>query len=102
MLAFQAIGNRVVFYVMPLPFPQLYAFTELAPFNIPMKKSDLVDLVGQLDNLIFISAVHKDYCLPSEKGLFCQSLPYVIKCVFGKHRKPSAKKASLCTDPLAH
>ena len=68
-LAFQAIGKTITFFVMSLSHPQLYTFTELARIQIPTKKSDLLNFIGHLNNLAFISSVHKNDCVPLESNL---------------------------------
>ncbi|EIE76337.1 hypothetical protein G6F46_005590 [Rhizopus delemar] len=68
-LAFQAVGSCITFFVMTLAYPQLYTFTELIRFHIPTKKADFLEMIGYLDNLIFISSIHKNYCARSTAKL---------------------------------
>jgi hypothetical protein len=41
---------------------QLYTFTELASFNIPLKKCELLNLIGHLDDMLLVSKIHKTLC----------------------------------------
>jgi hypothetical protein len=69
-LSFQVIGSCITFFSMSLSYHHLYTYTELARLHIPTKKSDLLNLIGHLDNLVFISLVHKNFCQPSDVDLF--------------------------------
>ncbi|KAI9488581.1 hypothetical protein BDB00DRAFT_887432 [Zychaea mexicana] len=94
-LAFQAIGKTITFFVMSLTHPQLYTFTELAHVQIPTKKSDLLNLVGHLHNLAFISSIHKNDCAPLRSNLDdfrCETLSTAY--VKGRQVKLSPKKRS--------
>ncbi|KAI9311817.1 hypothetical protein BX666DRAFT_2021173 [Dichotomocladium elegans] len=68
-LTFQVTGNSVTFFTMQLEFPFLYTITELARLRIPTKKSDLLDLMGHVDNLLFVASLYRDHCLVSENDL---------------------------------
>lgn len=50
---------------MHLQQDQLYTFTEIAAIDIPMKKSELLNFVGRLDDLMLVVKIHKTLCSPS-------------------------------------
>jgi hypothetical protein len=45
---------------MTLRFDQIYTFTEVASFDISMKKRELPNLIGKLDDLVLLSKIHKN------------------------------------------
>ncbi|KAG0800416.1 hypothetical protein G6F22_002256 [Rhizopus arrhizus] len=61
-IGFQVTGTSVAWYAMYLMSNQLYTFTELASFNIPLKKCELLNLIGHLDDMLLVSKIHKTLC----------------------------------------
>ncbi|CEP09649.1 hypothetical protein [Parasitella parasitica] len=57
-LFFQFTASSVTFFTMQLKFPSLYTITELARLRIPTKKCDLLDLMGHMDNLLFVASLY--------------------------------------------
>ncbi|KAG1127479.1 hypothetical protein G6F42_006854 [Rhizopus arrhizus] len=68
-LSFQVTANSVTFFTMQLEFPFLYTITELVRLRIPTKKCDLLDLMGHMDNLLFVASLYRDHCVVSEDDL---------------------------------
>ncbi|CAO3599915.1 unnamed protein product [Absidia cylindrospora] len=68
-LSFQVTASSVTFFTMQLEFPLLYAVTELVRLRIPTRKCDLLDLMGHIDNLLFIATLYRDHCVVSENDL---------------------------------
>ncbi|KAI9484770.1 hypothetical protein BDB00DRAFT_878486 [Zychaea mexicana] len=60
-LSFQVTANSVKFFTMQLEFPFLYTVTELVRLHIPTKKCDLLDLMGHVDNLLFVASLYRDH-----------------------------------------
>lgn len=68
-LFFQIIGNAVAFFVMQLNFQHLYTAAELVRLYIPTKKSSLLDIMGHIDNLLFVASIYRDHCVVSKEDL---------------------------------
>ncbi|KAG0169398.1 hypothetical protein DFQ30_003671 [Apophysomyces sp. BC1015] len=64
-IGFQVAGPSITWFGMHLQQDQLYTFTEIAAIDIPMKKSELLNLVGRLDDLMLVVKIHKTLCSPS-------------------------------------
>lgn len=54
---------------MNLEYEHLYTFTEIASMEVPLKKSDLLNLVGRLDDMKMLSHVHSKLCKPSNADI---------------------------------
>lgn len=54
-LTFQVTANSVTFFTMQLEFPFLYAVTELVRLRVSTKKYNLLDMMGHVDNLLFVA-----------------------------------------------
>ncbi|EIE84086.1 hypothetical protein RO3G_08791 [Rhizopus delemar RA 99-880] len=57
-ISFQVTASSVQFFTMQLEFPFLYTVTELARLRIPTRKCDLLDLMGRVDNLLFVASLY--------------------------------------------
>lgn len=77
---------------MKLCYSQLYAFTEIASLDIPMKKSDLLNLVGRLDDLKLISKIHKTLCDTSPTDLTDLRCPTLSATYFNDFSSNMASK----------
>ncbi|KAI9004285.1 hypothetical protein CLU79DRAFT_713739, partial [Phycomyces nitens] len=64
-IGFQVAGPTITWFGMHLQHDQLYTFTEIAAIDIPMKRSELLNLVGRLDDLLLVVKAHKTLCYPS-------------------------------------
>ncbi|KAG1441975.1 hypothetical protein G6F46_013188 [Rhizopus delemar] len=58
------IGPSIIWFVMQLGYDKIYTFTEIAAIDIPMKKSELLNLVGRLDDMVLLIKIHKTLCCP--------------------------------------
>lgn len=52
---FYQTGSSLTWFVMTIQHDQFYTFTEVASLDIPMKKEELLNLVGILDDLVLVS-----------------------------------------------
>ncbi|ORE16436.1 hypothetical protein BCV71DRAFT_162784, partial [Rhizopus microsporus] len=57
-LTFQVTANSVTFFTMQLEFPFLYAVTELVRLRVSTKKYNLLDMMGHVDNLLFVALLY--------------------------------------------
>ncbi|ORX43203.1 hypothetical protein DM01DRAFT_318275 [Hesseltinella vesiculosa] len=63
-IGFQVTGPTIIWFVMHLKYDKVYTFTEITAIDIPMKKSELLNLVGRLDDLVLLIKIHKTLCCP--------------------------------------
>ncbi|KAI8970383.1 hypothetical protein BDF20DRAFT_916195 [Mycotypha africana] len=100
-LTFQVTGNSLRFLTLQLEFSFLYTVTELARLRNPTKKSDLLDLMGHVDNLLFVASVYRDYCLVSENDLTprrCDTLSSAYLDVIKNKLAPRKRTCNLTLD----
>ncbi|KAL7317721.1 hypothetical protein PS15m_004036 [Mucor circinelloides] len=64
-IGFQVVGKAITFFAMNLQHKHLYTFTEIVSLEIPLNKSDLLNLVGRFDDLATLSYTHGNLCAPS-------------------------------------
>ncbi|ORX61444.1 hypothetical protein DM01DRAFT_1316184 [Hesseltinella vesiculosa] len=74
-LTFQAVGSVITFFVMSLLSPHVYTMTEVKRIRLPTKKSDALDLVGHLGDLLFVADLFRNHCIPSLKDLKAWTCP---------------------------
>ncbi|RCH80833.1 hypothetical protein CU097_002091 [Rhizopus azygosporus] len=101
-LAFQVVGNCITFFAMSLSFHHFYTFTELVRMSLPTKKPDLLNLIGHLDNLIFISSVHKIHCLPSNQNLSALKCATLSRSYLENVKGKMAPRKRQCSLTLDH
>ncbi|KAG1057616.1 hypothetical protein G6F43_000566 [Rhizopus delemar] len=68
-IGFQVVGKTITFFAMSLQYKHLYTFTEIVSLEIPLKKSDLLSLVGRFDELATLSYIHANLCTPSIRDI---------------------------------
>ncbi|KAI9024295.1 hypothetical protein CLU79DRAFT_100264 [Phycomyces nitens] len=64
-IGFQVVGKTITFLAISLQYKHLYIFTEIVSLEIPLKKSDILNLVGRFDDLATLSYIHDNLCTPS-------------------------------------
>ncbi|PHZ09879.1 uncharacterized protein RHIMIDRAFT_293860 [Rhizopus microsporus ATCC 52813] len=100
-LSFQVTANSVTFFTMQLEFPFLYTVTELVRLRIPTKKCDLLDLMGHMDNLLFVASLYQDHCVISENDLSpwrCDTLSSAYLDVIKNKLAPRKRTCNLTLD----
>ncbi|CAO3597009.1 unnamed protein product [Absidia cylindrospora] len=100
-LSFQVIGNTVTFFAMKLEFNNLYTITELVRFKIPIKKYDMLDLMGHIDNMLFIAEFYRDHCVVSEDDLTplrCETLSSAYLDAIKNKLAPRKRTCNLTLD----
>ncbi|KAL0090249.1 hypothetical protein J3Q64DRAFT_1813590 [Phycomyces blakesleeanus] len=100
-LSFQVTANSVTFFAMQLKSPFLYTVTELVRFCILAKKCDLLDLMGKMDNLLFVASLYRDHCVVSENNLTpwrCDTLSSAYLDVIKNKLAPRKRTCNLTLD----
>ncbi|CAO3626807.1 unnamed protein product [Mucor fragilis] len=100
-LSFQITANSVTFFTTQLSSPSLYTVTELVRLRIPLKKSDLLDLLGHVDNLLFVASFYRDHCVISENDLSswrCDTLSSAYLDVTKNKLAPRKRTCNLTLD----
>ncbi|KAI7868471.1 hypothetical protein BDF14DRAFT_1724538, partial [Spinellus fusiger] len=82
-LGFQAVGKNISFFVMSLHFNKLYTFTELYLkfILIPQRQRDLLNIIGHIEDLLFITNIVSSVCIPAATDLsqyYCPTIPYLV------------------------
>ncbi|KAG0734481.1 hypothetical protein G6F57_011072 [Rhizopus arrhizus] len=95
-LAFQAVANTVTFVAMCLPYPHLYTMTELIRVKIPTRKQAFFDIIGHLDNLLFVALIYRDHCVPSANDLSSRQCPTLSSVYIDDVEKKLAPRKRPC------
>jgi hypothetical protein len=83
---------------MNLQYKHHYTFTEIVSLEIPLKKSDLLNLVGRFDDLTTLSYIHDNLCTPSTRDishLRIETSQYSYVCDGLDQSKTKKRKISL-------
>ncbi|KAI8394038.1 uncharacterized protein BYT42DRAFT_487579 [Radiomyces spectabilis] len=100
-LFFQVTGNSVTFFSMHLEFSNLYTVTELARLRVPTRKCDLLDLMGHIDNLMFVASLYRDHCVISDDDLTsrrCETISSAYLDAIKKNLAPRKRPCNLTLD----
>ncbi|KAI8394041.1 uncharacterized protein BYT42DRAFT_553130 [Radiomyces spectabilis] len=84
---------------MQLKFPNIYTVTELARLRIPTKKCDLLDLMGHIDNLLFVASLYWCHCVANEDDLTSQRCDMTSACLDASKTSLAPRKRSCNLTP---
>ncbi|CAO3613230.1 unnamed protein product [Cunninghamella echinulata] len=74
-LGFQAAGPSITWFGMNMNHKNLYIFNEITSIKIPIKKSEIMMILGRLDDLKLLSRTHRTSCIPSLRNTLFYSCP---------------------------
>ncbi|CAO3588434.1 unnamed protein product [Absidia cylindrospora] len=88
-LCFLALGPNITFYYM-LPKLDIRILMELTTIQIPTRKSDLLSVIGSLDDMYGIAYLHNRIKKLDDKPAICPTLPFDL--VQGKKKSLLVKR----------